>query len=108
MLNARRLASAGLVALTIAGATIATAAQANAHDNFGAGLATGLIGGALIGGAVASAPAPRVVYDYGPYGPAPAYRTVVTPYYGPHCHTALHENHFGQVYPVRACRYWPG
>ncbi|EKJ95362.1 hypothetical protein C241_13352 [Bradyrhizobium lupini HPC(L)] len=53
--NINRFATAGLVALTIAGTTIATTSQAEARNNFGRGLAAGIagtiIGGALIAGA---------------------------------------------------------
>lgn len=67
--NINRFATAGLVALTIAGTTIATTSQAEARNNFGRGLAAGIastiIGGALIAGAR------HPGYAYAPaYGPA--------------------------------------
>ncbi|MDP9733457.1 UNVERIFIED_ORG: hypothetical protein QE448_003532 [Rhizobium sp. SORGH_AS285] len=62
--NINRFATAGLVALTIAGTTIATTSQAEARDNFGRGLAAG-IAGTIIGGAlIAGARHPG--YAYGP------------------------------------------
>lgn len=119
MIIVRRMAAFGLIALTLLGTTLATASQAEAHTSFGAGLATGLIGGALVGGALAAPPARTVVYGapispvyaepvYGqPVYAAPVYGASVygAPVYGPpvHCHTAWHENHYGEVYKVRAC-----
>ncbi|PZA09031.1 hypothetical protein DNX69_25405 [Rhodopseudomonas palustris] len=81
-------------AATLAVAAVGSTAPAQAHDGFGAGIAAGLIGGALIGGALASPyyGGPGYYYGggygygYGPryvygYRPAPAY--VVAPgYYG--------------------------
>lgn len=112
MLTARKLVSTGLVALTIAGVTIATASQAEAHNYFGAGLATGLIGGALATAAITQPYGPPPVayrygppvYGYRPYGPPPVYTGFVGGY--PHCHVAWHENGYGRVYPVRACAAW--
>ncbi|MFP5076822.1 hypothetical protein ACLE20_05895 [Rhizobium sp. YIM 134829] len=112
MFTIRKMATIGLIALTVTGSTLALSTDAEAHNNFGAGLATGLAGGALLGGAFASAPPTRTVV-YGPpvyaepvYG-APVYATPAygAPVYAPyvHCHTAWHQNHYGQFYQVRAC-----
>ncbi|RJF75183.1 hypothetical protein [Rhodopseudomonas palustris] len=80
-----RKALMGLVAVTALGlAAVGAPAPAQAHDGFGAGLAAGLLGGALVGGALASPG-----YGYGPgyyyaprpvYGPAPAYVVEPGPY----------------------------
>lgn len=102
-----RFVTAGLVALTIAGTTIATASQAEAHNNFGRGLAAGIagtvIGGALIAGAShnyyggpAYGPAP--VYSQPVYGPPVAYQTVY-----PRCHLAWRQDGYGDMYRVRVC-----
>lgn len=105
--NINRFATAGLVALTIAGTTIATTSQAEARNNFGRGLAAG-IAGTIIGGAlIAGARHPG--YAYGPAYYAPAY---ATPAYGPpdvyepvypRCHVAWRQNAWGDMYRVRVC-----
>ncbi len=70
---------------------LSMAAPAQAHDGFGAGVAAGLLGGAIVGGAIAASP-----YSYGPaYYPGPGY-------YGP-----------GYVEPGYGCywqrqRFWDG
>jgi hypothetical protein len=69
---------------TLAISAVAAPAPAHAQRGFGAGLAAGVIGGAIVGGALA---APYGYYGYGPgyYGPGygyggPAY--VADDYYG--------------------------
>lgn len=99
-----RFVTAGLVALTIAGTTIATASQAEARNNFGRGLAAG-IAGTLVGGALLSAAHDRPVYGtpvYAQptyYGPPPV---VYEPVY-PRCHVAWRQDGFGDMYRVRVC-----
>ncbi|MGP4804202.1 hypothetical protein ACSV5G_10565 [Agrobacterium cavarae] len=99
-----RFVTAGLVALTIAGTTIATTSQAEARNNFGRGLAAG-IAGTLVGGALLSAADDRPVYGtpvYAEptyYGPPPV---VYEPVY-PRCHVAWRQDGFGDMYRVRVC-----
>jgi len=99
-----RFVTAGLVALTIAGTTIATTSQAEARNNFGRGLAAG-IAGTLVGGALLSAAHDRPVYGtpvYAEptyYGPSPV---VYEPVY-PRCHVAWRQDGFGDMYRVRVC-----
>ena len=99
-----RFVTAGLVALTIAGTTIATTSQAEARNNFGRGLAAG-IAGTLVGGALLSAAHDRPVYGtpvYAAptyYGPPPV---VYEPVY-PRCHVAWRQDGFGDMYRVRVC-----
>jgi len=45
---------AALTVATVAGSLVTAAPSAKAHDGVGAGLAAGLIGGAIVGGAIAS------------------------------------------------------
>ncbi|MDW5312748.1 hypothetical protein [Rhizobium sp. PL01] len=100
MLSLRTAISSGLIALTIAGTTIATASQANAHDHdhFWPGLATGFVGGAIVGGALSQ---PRY------YAPPAYYAPVYRPYYVgggyPRCHVAWRQNRWGDQYRVRVC-----
>lgn len=102
MLSLRTAISSGLIALTIAGTTIATASQANAHDHdhdhFWPGLATGLVGGAIVGGAL-SQPRYYAPPDY--YGPA--YRPYVAVNTYPRCHTVWRQNAWGDQYRARVC-----
>lgn len=99
MFSLRTAITTGLVALTLAGATFATTADANAHDRFWPGLATGLVGGAIVGEALSQ---PRY------YGPPPAYyrpayhRYVVVNEY-PRCHTIWRQNAWGDQYRARVC-----
>lgn len=59
-----------LMALVAVAALAASmASPAYAHDGWGPGVAAGLLGGAIIGGAIASSPHP-----YGYYGPGYYYR----------------------------------
>ncbi|PPQ14685.1 hypothetical protein CV770_35450, partial [Bradyrhizobium sp. AC87j1] len=45
---------AALTVATVAGSLVTATPSAKAHDGIGAGLAAGLIGGAIVGGAIAS------------------------------------------------------
>jgi len=105
--NINRFVTAGLVALTIAGATIATTTQAEARNNFGRGLAAGIagtvVGGALLAGAAHNyygPPAYGYAPVYGPpaYGPPVAYETVY-----PRCHMEWHQDGWGNMYRARVC-----
>ena len=111
----KRTVSAGLVALSVAGALAATAPAAQARDRHhhhrgddvllgaAAGLAGGLIGGAIVSGAqrpvyvepqyeYAPPPPPPVVYRPAYYDPAP-----------PRCHFEWVENEWGEAYRARVC-----
>lgn len=101
-----RFVTAGLVALTIAGTTIATTSQAEARNNFGRGLAAGIagtiVGGALLGAAHHNYGPPAYGYDpvYGQpvYGPPVVYQPVY-----PRCHLAWRQDGYGDMYRVRVC-----
>lgn len=105
-----RFVTAGLVALTIAGTTIATSSQAEArtyyHHRGGggaviAGIAGGLLGGALIAGA--SHPYYGDPYYGQPYyGPAYGPRVVYEPVYHS-CHIVWRQNGWGDMYRARVC-----
>ncbi|SCB10665.1 hypothetical protein [Rhizobium hainanense] len=99
----RTLAITGLVALTIAGTTIATASQAEAHNNFGrsvaAGIAGAVIGGALVAGATIPPAYPAPMYAGPAY--APGYLPPA-PYYS-RCHVVWHQNAWGDMYRARVC-----
>nr|CAD6615306.1 BA14K family protein [arsenite-oxidising bacterium NT-25] len=103
----KKSASAGLVALTLAGAMISTAPAAQAggrhNDDVWVGVAAGLAGG-IIGGAIASQPRRVYVepeYEYAP-PPRPVYRRT---YYraAPRCHYEWVENEWGEAYRARVC-----
>lgn len=99
-----RFVTAGLVALTIAGTTIATTSQAEARNNFGRGLAAG-IAGTLVGGALLSAAHDRPVYGTPVYAEPTYYgppSVVYEPVY-PRCHVAWRQDGFGDMYRVRVC-----
>lgn len=100
--NTRKLVTTGLVALTIAGTTIATASQAEAHNNFGRGLAAGIagtiVGGALIAGAARPAYA-GPVYEAPVY--EPVYPAAVRAY--PACRVVWRQNAWGDMYRARVC-----
>jgi hypothetical protein len=101
-----RFVTAGLVALTIAGTTIATTSQAEARNNFGRGLAAGIagtvVGGALIAGASHNyygGPAYGYpVYGQPVYGPPVVYQPVY-----PRCHLEWRHDGYGDMYRVRVC-----
>ncbi|NTJ42401.1 hypothetical protein G6L28_07280 [Agrobacterium larrymoorei] len=100
-----RFVAAGLVALTIAGTTIATTSQAEARNyhhggGIAAGIAGGLLGGALIAGAVGGP-----VYGAPAYGP-PVYYGPPQAYYEPvyhRCHFEWRHNGWGERYQVQVC-----
>ncbi|MBW9086399.1 hypothetical protein JNB91_00965 [Rhizobium wenxiniae] len=112
----KKTVSAGLAALSIAGALAATAPAAEARDRHhhgddvligaAAGLAGGLIGGAIVSGSqrpvyvepeydyAPPPPPPRVVYRPAYYEPAPP---------PPRCHFEWVENEYGEAYRARVC-----
>ncbi|OLP55030.1 hypothetical protein BJF92_16655 [Rhizobium rhizosphaerae] len=100
----KNILTTGLVALTIAGTTIATASQAEAHNNFGRGLAAG-IAGTLIGGALvasASHPAYAAPVYTTPVYDVPAYpQTVVVAQ--PACRVVWRQDGYGDMYRTRVC-----
>ncbi len=104
----RQFVTTGLVALTIASTALVTASQAQAHDNFGRGLAAGvagaIVGGALVAGATNAYGYGAPVYATAPYGPPPYVygRGPVVSYY-PSCHIAWHQDRWGDMYRVRVC-----
>lgn len=104
----RQFVTTGLVALTIAGTALATASQAEAHNNFGrglvAGLAGGVIGGSFLAGAARAPVYAAPVYAPAPYGPAPyAYsRAPIGSYYAS-CHVVWRQDAWGDMYRTRAC-----
>ena len=82
----------------VAGTLSATPAQA--HDGVGVGIAAGLLGGALIGGAIASS---RPPYPY--YG-GPAYYEAAPPPVPPGCYWQQQRYWDGYgwtFHPVRVC-----
>lgn len=112
----KKTISAGLAALSVAGAFAATAPAAEARDRHhhgddvligaAAGLAGGLIGGAIVSGSqrpvyvepeydyAPPPPPPRVVYRPAYYEPAPP---------PPRCHFEWVENEYGEAYRARVC-----
>jgi hypothetical protein len=61
---------AALTVATVAGSLMTATAPVQAHDGVGVGLAAGLLGGAIVGGAIAaSRPAPVYVAEPPPPGP---------------------------------------
>lgn len=95
--------AAGLIALTFAGASLATADTANArgHDAFWGGVAGGVVGG-VVGGAIASGPVYRAPYGYYPAYPSyPVYQTYYAPRY---CHPAWRYDRWGHPFRAEVCR----
>ncbi|MBB3522233.1 hypothetical protein RJJ37_07005 [Rhizobium redzepovicii] len=87
----------GLIALTLAGASLATATTADARprDAFWGGLAAGVVGGALLSEAARPA---YPAYPY--YRPYPVYRTYYRPSY---CHLEWRYDRWGEAYRVKVC-----
>lgn len=100
--------AAGLIALTFAGASLATAdtADAHPHDAFWGGVAGGVVGGfvgGFVGGAIASGPAYPAPYGYysRPYSYYPAYPA----YYGERfCRPEWRYDRWGHPYRIEVCR----
>ncbi|MBY5327864.1 hypothetical protein [Rhizobium leguminosarum] len=91
----------GLIALTFAGASLATATTADARprDAFWGGLAAGVVGGALLSEAVR--PAYPAYPTYPAYRPYPVYRTYYRPDY---CHFEWLHDDWGNPYRVKVCQ----
>ncbi|WP_137130433.1 hypothetical protein [Rhizobium sp. FY34] len=101
--------TAGLVALSLTSALLATAPAAEARDDFWAGVAAGAVGG-IIGGAIASQPRGPIYQEPVYVAPPPPPRRVVyeeRAYYrpapAPRCHFEWQENQWGDAYRVRVC-----
>jgi hypothetical protein len=99
--------SAGLIALSVAGALTGAAPAAQArdrhHDDVWPGVAAGLAGG-IIGGAIVSG-SQRPVYvepEYD-YAPPPPRRVYYRTQYAPRCHYEWVENEWGEAYRARVC-----
>lgn len=113
----KKTVSAGLVAVSVAAALAATAPSAEARDRHhhrgddvllgaAAGIAGGLIGGAIVSGSqrpvyvepeydyAPPPPPPQVVYRRAYYEPAPP---------PPRCHFEWVENEYGEAYRAQVC-----
>ena len=88
-------------AATLAVSAVAVPAPAQAQRGVTAGVAAGLIGGAIVGGAIASQ---NGYYGpgYGYYAPGPAY--VAEPGYGPDCFWQRQRFWDGYTWRVRRVR----
>ena len=92
----KKTLAAFLAVATIASSVVSFAPAAKAHDGVGMGLAAGLLGGAIVGGAIASS---RPVYG------GPVYVEDAPPPYGD-CYWQRHRYWDGYgwvVRPVRVC-----
>jgi hypothetical protein len=89
---------------TLAVSAVAVPAPAHAQRGFGAGLAAGVIGGAIVGGAIASP-----YYGYGPgyYGYGPGYYGPGYGYYGHPAYVAADPYAYGGCVWQRQ-RFWDG
>jgi hypothetical protein len=63
---------AALAVATVAGSLVTATPPAKAHDGVGVGIAAGLLGGAIVGGAIAAS-RPGPVYVAEPAPPPPCY-----------------------------------
>lgn len=104
MFSLRTPITTGLVALTIASATIATASTADARNRFLPGVGVGLLGGALAA-TVLSQPhyAGPAYYDPNPVGYAPAYDPQYVVSAPPACHVVWKTDAWGDNYRTRVC-----
>ncbi|WP_117193511.1 hypothetical protein [Rhizobium terrae] len=100
----KKTITAGLAALSVAGALTVTAPAAEARDRHhdvwpgvAAGLAGGIIGGAIIAGSQ------RPVYVEPEYDYAPPPRVYYRAQYAPRCHYEWVENEYGEAYRARVC-----
>ncbi len=92
----QKTVSAGLIATTLAIASVASSAPAAAHGRFWGGFAAGAVGG-IIGGALAAGSQPyygRPVYYYPDYLPPPRPR---------YCHMEWRHDYWGRGYRVEVC-----
>ena len=95
----KKTLAAFLAVASIAGSLTAT--PAHAQRGVGVGIAAGLIGGAIVGGAIAASRP----YPYGPYG-GPAYYDAAPPPVPPGCYWQQQRYWDGYgwtVHPVRVC-----
>jgi hypothetical protein len=95
--------AAGLIALTLAGATFATTETADARGGgnaFWGGVAGGVVGG-VVGGAIASRPYYPGPYTYYPRPAYPAYPAYYSPRY---CHMEWRYDRWGQPFRAEVCR----
>jgi hypothetical protein len=76
-----------------AGSLVTVTPQAKAHDGVGAGIAAGLLGGAIVGGAIAAS---RPVY----VAPAPVYVEAAPCYWQ---HQRYWDGYGWVIRPVRVC-----
>jgi hypothetical protein len=93
----KKTIGASLAIATIAGSLVSFTPPANAHGGLGVGLAAGLLGGAIVGGAIAaSRPAygGPVYVEEGP--PPPPYRCHVR-------HRRYWDGYEWVIRPVRIC-----
>lgn len=121
--------AAGLMALTLTGASLIPATPANANSDFWGGVAAGAVGGILL--SQVARPYPyygyypgayyrpyyrpyynsyyRPYYGYRPYvRPYSAYRSYYRPYYSryyyaPRCHIEWRRSGWGEAYRTRVC-----
>ncbi|MDE1992286.1 MAG: hypothetical protein KGI75_07260 [Rhizobiaceae bacterium] len=97
----RTAITAGLVALTLGSAAVATTTSASAGERgaFFGGLAAGVVGGAI----AAEAVRPAYPAYYGPAYYRPAYEPI---YWRPHhyCTWAWHRDRWGHPHRVEVCR----
>lgn len=107
----QKTVTAGLVALSLTSALMATAPAAEARNDFWAGVAAGAVGG-IIGGAIASRPSGPIyqepVYVAPPPPPPPRRviyeeQTYYRPEPPPRCHFEWQTNQWGDAYRVRVC-----
>jgi hypothetical protein len=106
----KRTVSAGLVALSVAGAlTVAAPAQARDHHHHNdilPGVAAGLAGGIIGGAIIAGSQRPTYIepeYDYAPPPPPVYERTYYRAPVAPRCHYEWVENEYGDAYRARVC-----
>ena len=91
----KKTVAALVAAATIAGSLVSVAPAARAGDNVAAGVAAGLLGGAIVGGAIASS---RPVYG------GPVYVEDAPPPYGCYWQRQRYWDGYGWViHPVRVC-----
>ncbi|MDP9812181.1 hypothetical protein J2W42_005051 [Rhizobium tibeticum] len=119
--------AAGLMALTLTGASLIPATPANANSDFWGGVAAGAVGGILLSQVARPYPyygyypgayyrpyynsyyRPYYGYGYRPYyRPYSAYRNPHRPYYSryyyaPRCHVEWRRSGWGEAYRTRVC-----
>ncbi|WP_024511071.1 hypothetical protein [Bradyrhizobium sp. ARR65] len=92
----KKTVAALLAVATVAGSLVSVAPAAQAHDGVGAGIAAGLLGGAIVGGAIAAS---RPAYGGPVYVAEPA-----PPPYGCYWQRQRYWDGYGWVIrPVRVC-----